>query len=110
MDGYDDVGVGAPKYDDDQPDEGFVFVYNGGPTGAPSSPNWSAGGNKAETDFGYSLAAAGDVNADGRADLILGAPLYKRDEKTVMGRAYVFHGMATGDLPFYKVYLPAILR
>ncbi len=112
MDGYDDVGVGAYRYDGDQSYEGMVFVFNGSSAGAYNIPFWSAGGDKADSKFGASLAGAGDVNGDGRYDLIAGAPSYMRDQKTRMGAAFVFHGMATGDLPtlFHHVFLPVLIR
>jgi hypothetical protein len=110
QDGFADLGVGAPYYSYDQPEEGAVFVYRGGAAGAALDSSWHASGDKAETEFGLAVAGAGDVNGDGRADLALGAPIYKRDEKTVMGQAYIFHG---GDAsPSYesRIFLPLIVR
>ncbi len=47
--------------------------------------------------FGRSVAAAGDVNADGYADVLVGAPWEDPDSATAnAGRAYVFDGL-TGD-------------
>lgn len=108
QDGFADIGVGAWRLNGDQPAEGFAFVYRGGPTGLSSAVSWSAEGDKAEAGFGFALAGAGDVNHDGRADLIVGAPLYKRDQKTVMGQAYVYHGMAIGELPGFKCFIPLV--
>jgi len=107
-DGYDDIAVGAYLYTGDQPQEGFVFVYKGSPVGVESSVSWKTSGNKAETEFGYSVAAAGDINADGKADLIVGAPSYKSDGKIRMGRAYVFHGAEAGDVFIHQVFLPML--
>lgn len=47
-------------------------------------------------DFGFSLSSAGDVNGDGRGDVIIGAPSYDGIEDFA-GRAYVFFGPFTGD-------------
>jgi hypothetical protein len=48
---------------------------------------------------GASVAAAGDVNGDGRADVIVGAPLADVNGRTEAGAAYVvFGGCATGTL------------
>jgi hypothetical protein len=41
------------------------------------------------------VASAGDVNGDGFDDVIVGAPHY-HDGTVEVGRAYVFHGSATG--------------
>ena len=109
-DGFDDVGVGAPNFDGDQSHEGMVFVYNGTGNGALGFAIWEAGGNKADAKFGAALATAGDVNADNLHDIVVGAPDYKRDEKTKMGAAFLFHGIDTGGVPFFFVFLPAIIR
>jgi hypothetical protein len=109
-DGFDDVGVGAPNFDGDQSHEGMVFVYNGTGNGALGFAIWEAGGNKADAKFGAALASAGDVNDDNLHDIVVGAPDYKRDEKTKMGAAFLFHGIDTGGVPFFSVFLPAIIR
>lgn len=65
------------------------------PDGLPSNPDWSADGNQADAHFGISVAGAGDVNGDGYDDVIVGAPDFDGGA-TNSGRAYVFHGSATG--------------
>ena len=45
--------------------------------------------------FGISVATAGDVNGDGYADVIVGAPDYDNGQ-TDEGRAFVYHGSAGG--------------
>ena len=52
-------------------------------------------GPDASSSFGAALACAGDVNADGRQDLIVGAPAYS----TSTGRAYICYGSSTGLFP-----------
>jgi hypothetical protein len=47
-------------------------------------------------DFGFSVAAAGDVNGDHVPDLIVGAPSYDGIQDFA-GRAYVFFGPFAGD-------------
>jgi hypothetical protein len=96
-DGYDDVAVGANKYDNPQLDEGRVFVYYGSPTGLSTSANWTGESNQGDAQFGRSVAGAGDVNGDGYDDLIVGAYRYNNGE-TNEGRAYVYLGSATGLL------------
>jgi hypothetical protein len=111
QDGFADAGVGAPYFTDDQQAEGFVWVYRGGSLGASTEPDWWTGGDKADTEFGFALAGAGDVNGDGKADLTVGAPIYKRDERTVMGQAYVFHGDPLDfDPTRYRLFLPLVQR
>ena len=50
--------------------------------------------------FGESVSGAGDVNMDGKADVIVGAPFESPGSSpSGAGRAYVFSG-ATGDTLF----------
>ena len=94
-DGYADVIVGARDYDNGQTDEGRAYVYHGSPTGLSPTADWTAEGNQASAFFGHSVATAGDVNADGYADVIVGA-FYWSNGETHEGRAYVYHGSASG--------------
>jgi hypothetical protein len=60
-----------------------------------TTPDWTAESNQAGASFGYSVASAGDVNGDGFSDVIVGAYLFDNGQ-TDEGRAYVYHGSATG--------------
>lgn len=110
LDMHPDIAVGAPYFTDDQPEEGAVFVYCGTGTGFSDTPCWIGYGEKAETEFGYSVAPGGDLNMDDRKDLLVGSPIYKRDESTKMGRAFSYHGMAAADMHYYYTYLPLVNR
>ncbi len=94
-DGYSDVIVGAPYYDNGQEDEGRAYVYLGGPSGPSASPAWTAEGDQEYAFFGYSVGTAGDVNGDGYSDVIVGAILYDNGQ-TDEGRAYVYLGGPAG--------------
>jgi hypothetical protein len=94
-DGYDDVIVGSPLYDNGQTNEGRAFVYMGSSTGISTTASWTAESNQAQAKFGWSVAGAGDVNGDGYDDVIVGAPYYDNGQ-TDEGRAYVYHGSSTG--------------
>jgi hypothetical protein len=94
-DGYADVIVGASRYDSGQTDEGRAYVYHGSPSGLSSTADWTAESNQAGARFGVSVGAAGDVNGDGYADVIIGAWLYNNGQ-TDEGQAYVYYGSATG--------------
>ena len=92
-DGFDDLIVGAPEFDGGLVDEGKVFVYRGGPSGPVL--HWSAEGDLANAQFGFSVATAGHVNNDLYADIIVGAPFYSNGPAGE-GWAFVYHGSATG--------------
>ena len=70
-DGYDDVLIAAPLFSAPELNEGRVWRFDGGPTGLPAGSSWYSESDQAGCQYGYSLAGAGDVNADGfgrRAD------------------------------------------
>ncbi|MDD5306209.1 MAG: integrin alpha [Deltaproteobacteria bacterium] len=94
-DGYGDVIVGAPSYGNGQSGEGRAFVYHGSTSGLSATPDWTAEGDQVNAWFGFSVAAAGDVNGDGYGDIIVGANQYDNDQ-TNEGRAFVFHGSVSG--------------
>lgn len=86
-DGYSDAIIGSPDASNGQANEGLVHVHYGGLNGLSASPDRTLEVNIAGAAFGASVASAGDVNGDGYADVIVGAPT-----SGGMGRAYVFHG------------------
>jgi hypothetical protein len=88
-DGYSDVVVGAPGYDDFQ---GRIYVYTGSADGLGAVPTFTATGEGVNGQFGYSAGAAGDVNGDGYDDLIVGA---NRQSKNT-GWVYLFAGSSEG--------------
>jgi hypothetical protein len=99
-DGYDDIIVGAPWYDNIQGDEGAVFVWYGavtglGPNGTPTNADWQAESDQVSALFGFSVGTAGDVNGDGFDDIVVGAYLYNNPEDNE-GGVFVWHGSATG--------------
>jgi len=74
-----------------------VFVYHGAPTGPAASPTWTTAGDPNFAGLGASVASAGDVNNDGYADIIVGAPMYDFGGGLPhAGAAFVFRGSATG--------------
>jgi hypothetical protein len=113
QDGYDDVIVGAYRYNENPDDgqnsiEGAAFLYWGAPIRLQPI-SWRAVGEKAETEFGYSVSAAGDITGDGNQDVIIGAPRYQRDSKTILGRVYVYFGQdGIFEWP-NQTYLPLIV-
>jgi hypothetical protein len=85
-DGFSDVVVGA---------SGRAYVFHGSITGLSLTAGWIADESQPSSSFGAAVAGAGDVNADGYSDVIVGAMSYDNDQ-TNEGRAYVYHGSETG--------------
>lgn len=94
-DRYDDILIGAPDYTDKQTKEGAVFLYLGSATGISSVPYQQFLSNQANASFGRSVATAGDVNADGFSDIVIGAPNYS-NERSKGGAVWIYHGSNAG--------------
>jgi hypothetical protein len=93
-DGFSDVIVGCPWYDNPTSQSGKAYVFHGSASGLTTVPAWINGTSQAEAHYGQSVASAGDVNGDGYADVIIGAA-GDWDEPSE-GRAFVYLGSASG--------------
>jgi hypothetical protein len=93
QDGIDDLVIGASEYGISN--TGRVYIYHGAPTGIVNAPSTTLNGEAELDGFGVSVAAAGDVDADGFADLAVGA-WKNNDGGNEAGKAYVFYGSSTG--------------
>jgi hypothetical protein len=58
----------------------------------PFAPDFTVTGSQLGSNFGFAVAAAGDINADGYADLIVGAPIARPGSQQV----YIYAGSAAG--------------
>ena len=94
-DGYSDVIVGAPNYDNGQSNEGVVFIFHGSATGISTTPTTILEINQANARFGFSVASAGDVNGDGFSDVVVGADYYVNGQSNE-GGVFIFHGSVSG--------------
>jgi hypothetical protein len=94
-DGFDDVVVGAPSYDDGQINEGGAFLYLGSATGLSASAAWTSEADQNDASYGWTVASAGDVNGDGFGDVIVGSPYFDHPDLDE-GRAFVYLGSSSG--------------
>ncbi len=96
-DGFGDVIVGAPNYNDGGAGAGRVYVYFGdGSGGLLPGPTIVSGTPQPGAHLGFAVAAA-DVDGDGRSEVIAGAPDYTKPGLTNEGRVYVYRTPSTGS-------------
>jgi hypothetical protein len=98
-DGYDDVLVGAAVWDGSTFDCGQARLYLGGAGGVANKPAWTVEGAGTNSHLGVMVAGAGDVNADGFADVVIGEPQFSDVERPERGRALLFLGSKSGLSP-----------
>lgn len=90
-DQYDDLVLGAPQPFALNP--GRVYLVPGGSTPPDLSEATVIAGEGAGDLFGWSVAGGGDLNDDGHADVVVGAP--RHDEGALnAGAVYAFRGQA----------------
>lgn len=78
-DGFDDLLFGDPLYRSIYPGSygrGRVLLYMGSAAGVAATLAWSFEGDRNGAGLGGTVASAGDVNGDGYADILAGAPYY----------------------------------
>lgn len=94
-DGYADVIIGAPWASYPEGHEGRAYVFYGSSSGLAATADWIAESNVHWSDFGSSVASAGDINGDGYSDVIIGQD-HMNNPEDAEGHVYVYHGSASG--------------
>jgi hypothetical protein len=89
-DGYSDVIIGAVANSTGGSAAGQAYIYFGGST-MNNIADVTVTGAAVDDLFGYSVSTAGDVNADGYSDVIVGA-LYNDAGGSDAGSAYIYFG------------------
>lgn len=92
-DGFSDVIIGVPLYDDGETDEGAAQVFFGG-TAPNNVADLTMTSNQVSANLGFRVASVGDVDGDGFADFAVSAPLLDAGAATDAGRTWVFRGRA----------------
>jgi len=111
-DGIGDIVIGAPGYTRDNPDAtttpGTSYVVFGSQAGFPANfelstlngtNGFALNGVAADDWTGFSVSGAGDVNGDGKDDLIIGANGADPNELENAGSSYVLFGSTSGFAP-----------
>ncbi len=94
-DGIDDLAVGAHGHDAGGANAGAVFVF----AGSDGALRRTFLGLQPDDQFGFALAGAGDLDGDGRADLVVGAREARDAQGRTTGAAYAL-STATGAVLF----------
>lgn len=94
-DGFDDVVVGAPGEITPTTRGGRAYVFWGTTSGLAPNPSWVSSSRYRDSQMGFGVASAGDVNGDGFSDVIVGEPAFGEIFGNA-GRASIYLGSATG--------------
>jgi hypothetical protein len=98
-DGYADVIVGAPLYDGPGSESGAAYLVRGPISGTSSLSTADAvfTGESAQDRAGWAVRGGGDADADGFADVVIGA-YYDNAGGTGSGTSYLVYGPVSGTV------------
>ncbi len=85
-DGFEEVLLGVP---DPNAKVGAVHIYKGGASGLSTTPTVLPAPSGVDSSFGWNVAGGGDINGDGYADVLVGAPFSA-------GGVFVYYGGPSG--------------
>jgi len=93
-DGYDDVLIGASAAEETEAQSGISYIVYGPASGTIdlSETDVKIIGENTGDALGQNGSGAGDVNDDGFADILIGAPSYRSVKGDFLGGVYLFEG------------------
>ena len=94
-DGFPEIAIGAPG-------PGRTYIFRGSPTGIVTMPAIALTGPSGSGSFSYPSNNASDLNGDGYADLLVGAPTSLNG----VGSAYAYLGSAVGIVTASEAAIP----
>ncbi|EKD76355.1 MAG: FG-GAP repeat protein [uncultured bacterium] len=92
-DGYEDLVVADYEDGSAGSSTGAVYGYYGSASGVATTADWTVIGDGLNYQFGYSVDAAGDVNNDGYADVLIGERSAGDDAQ---GSVHLYYGSTSG--------------
>ncbi|MEM7531561.1 MAG: FG-GAP-like repeat-containing protein [Chloroflexota bacterium] len=112
-DGFDDIAVGGMFDHRVRQNLGAVYVYPGGPDGLDKEGVFLIEGEYRQDRFGDVIRRAGDVNGDGKADMLVSSSRHD-DGALEAGKVYVYAGQQDdtiltpplGPEPFIVSFFP----
>ncbi len=95
-DGQADIVISAPHYGSEATYSGAVYVFAGGKSLSATKYTKLFKGELSsfQDQFGWSTAIVPDVNSDGVADIVVGAPQFTSGGRQ-LGKVYLYNGGAT---------------
>lgn len=112
-DGRDDIVAGAPEWNGTIPnsvDSGIALLWRGSPTlasdpdGTVANAPWSLQIGAGGARLGWSVAIAPDLDADGFADILAGAPFYDNPFTVGTGEGTVVVTRGAAPAPVTDIY------
>lgn len=94
-DGYDDLVVGSPNAENNENNEGLVYIYYGSPDMSINSPDQVLEANIEQAGFGSVVRTSGDIDGDGFDDLLVGKGINTTPELS-SNVVWVYYGSSDG--------------
>jgi hypothetical protein len=92
FDGYGDILVGAPGYENELFDDGLVLLFYGSAETLEPAASRFWRSSLAGDQLGTAVETVGDLNGDGYSDIVVGVPGFDGSGGSDSGRAYLYYG------------------